>query len=1292
MNAFNSRDFFITKGLVPSLLLGLILGATSNNSYAALAQSPLFLTLSVDPNILFNMSIETPMGGAAYNDQPDGGSCSGRVNDGGTVGVCYFKTKTYLGYFDPNKCYVYTSSRFNPDSAVLNTDHECSGKFSGNFMNWGTMTAMDMFTWTMTGGNRIVDGADTTTVIRRMRKQNNVSWFPHKLVSSSHNVTPSTVTPWSDSQIYIYNTDFGVKFGTSRGGDEKGTMNVDLRVCDNTTTLALESNCIAYDGGTYYKPEGLIQKNADHMRFGVTSFTNTNGNDINGGVLRSNIKYLGTLKPDGSGGTMTNTSNEIAADGTIVLNSNPADATASKVTKSGVIPFINKFSDSAYKRNDPASELFYESIRYFKKLGPTPEYLTGANGGFPILGKKQWEDPITQRCQKNFIIGINDANPWMDKKLPGTFFTSATFNGHAISNNDYGEPSNADSTINVTALTNKVGDLEGLTGTSQPIGCTAISCNSGTLSISNKIIPGLGEVFGTSPYAPKENSYYIAGLAYYANTQDIRTDFAGEQTISTYMIDTQEYGTNPLVGQMNMLWLAGKYGGFNDFNNNDEPDDQVVDASGIVITPSEWDVDGDGIPDNYVFASNPEKLVTALNKAFTDIEKRTSSASAVAANSTQLNTGTQVFQAKFDSTIWSGELQAYSVNAGDGSLTPTWKATDELPAHASRKIYTYDIAAALGSRGVIFQWANLTTLPTVSSQQTYLNTLNGVDDGKGELRVAWLRGDHSNEASASGSFRARDYVLGDIVNSDPLYVGDQDFGYSAFSGSEGSSYRTFLAAKPSIRDMLYIGANDGMFHGFDASSAGGEEIFAYIPNVIFPELSKLSAANYAHQYYVDGPAAFGDVYNGSSWQTILAGTTGAGARGVFALDVTNPNAFNASSALWEFTHAEDADLGYTLTQPSVVKMQDGSWAVVVSNGYNSDNGHAVLFILDALTGAVLQKIDTGQGTTTNKNGLSSPITVDTDGDHLIDTVYAGDLYGNLWKFDVSGSSGSWPVPSNPLFVACSTTGTSCSTTNRQAITAKPNIGAVRGAGFDQNGVGTMVYFGTGKYFETGDNIVGGSPQVQTFYGIWDKDNGAIINDRANLQEQTIIYEGSLTTTTGVSSTHPVRVLTKNTVCYAASTTGCGSSSLKNGWALNLQSPVNGLEGERSISYPLVRRGLVIFSTAIPDIDPCSYGGTSWLMEVDALGGGGFSGAAFDVDGDLDVDNGDFVEIDGVTYSVSGINQEIGISKGPAVIESESVDIKYSSGSTGQMGKVTDAGASNSPGINGAIRRSWLQLR
>ncbi len=562
--------------------------------------------------------------------------------------------------------------------------------------------------------------------------------------------------------------------------------------------------------------------------------------------------------------------------------------------------------------------------------------------------------------------------------------------------------------------------------------------------------------------------------------------------------------------------------------------------------------------------------------------------------------------------------------------------------------------------------------------------------------------------------------MGDFINSGPAYVGTgtEDYGYGTLP-SIGASYTSFRAtlADPAAprRPMIYAGANDGMLHGFDAhTTGGGQEIFAYIPNAVFPKLSKLTSPAYTHQYYVDGASAVGDVHDGTNWRTVLAGTTGAGARAVFGLDVTNPDDFTdptkaASKVLWEFTSADNvsptyygADLGYTLAQPSVVLIQDGTsggskWAVIVGNGYDSDNGHAALFVLDALTGAVLQRIVTPDGgTTTNKNGLSTPIAVDTNNDLMVDTVYAGDLYGNMWKFNMlTGSAGSWPIPTSPLFVACTTSGTTCSTANRQPITSKPNVGAVGGPGSDQNGVGRMVYFGTGKYFETGDNIVATGSQVQTFYGLWD--NGVAITDRANLQAQTIDYQGFPTTNCGLAtcpvSTKQLRVVSKNPVCYAATSVSCTTTSpLKKGWALNLLQPDSIARSERSVSLPLVRRGLVIFSTLIPDPDPCTPGGKSFLMEVDALSGGEFYTAPFGTNGDNVVDAADLILIDGVLHSAAGVDLDIGVTSTPTVVESTVVDFKNLSGSSGTVGVLPDWIPPVTGSTGSGSRRSWRQLK
>jgi len=1260
---------FIIKKFIVIAFFGLYSAGTV---YASIAQSPLFLTTSVDPNVLFNMSVETPMGGAAYNDQPNTTTgCTGRINDGGTVGICYFPAQKYLGYYDPNKCYGYSSSNgfFKPVSAA-NADHSCSGQFSGNFMNWASMTAMDMFVWTMTGGNRVDDGADNKTIIQRTRKTNNNAWFPHKLISSTSNVAPSTVTPWGDSKIYIYNTSFGIKFGTTRGGSEKGIFEAKTRVCNNNR--GLEDNCVAYDGGSYYKPEGLVQENADHMRFGVTSYTNSSTNDVHGGVLRSNIKYVGSTMPDGSGNTVTNPLAEINTDGTINTNANPDDATASGVSLSGVISYINKFSESSYKGFDPASELFYESIRYFKNLGPTAEYLiqsNGAswdNGGFPMLGANRWQDPIQYSCQKNFIIGMNDAYTWRDKKLPGTYFTTSV----GVDGNDYGQPSTPDTDINVRTLTNTVGWLQGF---------------SPSYRLGEKMFSG------------RQNSHYIAGLAYYANTEDIRTgatgnlgpttNFPNKQSITTFMIDSQEYSSTPSLGENNMLWLAGKYGGFTDENDDKDPNNGTPGTS-----TNEWDVNEDGEPDNYVLATEPVKLVAALSQVFTNIVNQTSSASAVATNSTRLDTNTKIYQARFSSSEWTGELLAYNLNSNGEIGTLVWDAANKIPAEISRNIYSYD-PTATGTKGITLEYANLN-----AAQQALVNTnYSGTIDSLGAERINYIRGDTSAEGS---TFRTRSSLMGDIINSDPWFSGTvEDFGYGELSGTEGTSYSAYRNAKLSRTPAVYFSSNDAMLHAINAEN--GNELFTFIPDALIGSLNTLSDPFYGcegtgcitHRYFMDGAPRVADAYFGSAWHSVLVNTLAAGGKGLFALDVTSPSTFSVSKVLWEISTTQapgpssdltdfSNNLGYTLPQASVVKMHDGSWAAVVANGYESASDKAVLYLIDIQTGHIIESLDTGVGSAGTPNGLSHPIAIDEDGDRITDSIYAGDLLGNLWKFDVSSNnSNNWDIAYKqgstpiPLFKAVDATSTA------QPITAKPQVGKHPDGGL-------MIYFGTGKYYADNDQIVGLSPQVQTFYGL--RDSGSEIASRSSLQEQTISAEATITipARVGPPATNAFNIDVRQTTDLSV------DYSSQSGWFMELKSPAEGPEGERVVSAPLLRSGRIIFPTLIPDPNPCDSGGSSWLMELDALNGSRLSTSPFDINNDGNFDIYDYIEIydpddsGAIAVPTSGIRKEgLGIIKTPGVVIcNDGTECKYSSGSSGELDMIKESTASPTG------RQSWRQLR
>jgi type IV pilus assembly protein PilY1 len=715
-------------------------------------------------------------------------------------------------------------------------------------------------------------------------------------------------------------------------------------------------------------------------------------------------------------------------------------------------------------------------------------------------------------------------------------------------------------------------------------------------------------------------------------------------------------------------------------------------------------------------ASKPLDIRDKLQEVLNSIADRSGSAAAVAATSAVLSINTLVFQAEFDSKTWSGDVSAYAFE--DGSLDtaqPVWQAADKIPSHDQRRILTYNPVNNCDNPGqtggTLFEWGNLNC-----KQQALLNAVLGTTDDLGEQRVDYLRGDQSQEQT-NGPFRKRSGLLGDVVNSNPIYVGTQSFGYNRLDESEGGgdAYLAFVDAKKSRTPALYVGGNDGMLHAFNAdndAAVGGTELFAFVPNGVYTNLSLLTSPEYTgHRYFVDGSSWVGDAYLDSAWKSVLVGTTGAGGRSVFALDVTDPA---SPSVLWELTDENDGNsdntllnLGYTLPQPHIVHTNsntsiqakdinnnsvnaDFKWVAVVANGYvnSTDNysGKAVLFIIDLATGARLE-IDTeaaGLGDDIlPKNGLSTPVVIDYNQDLKADWAYAGDLAGNLWKFDLTSSNpGNWKVAISsgghpgPLFVACTVAGPDCSPANRQPITGKPQVGRV---GSEQS-TGVMVFFGTGKYFEDNDSAVVPSPQVQTFYGLWDKqltpeDTPAPIDSRGRLVQQTVTEEVTADgNQKNIKTTAAVRLTSDNVVNYASQPPDLG-------WYIDLPS-----SGERVVTDPLLYEDRIIFSTFLPSDDACGYGGEGWIMQLDAVTGRRVADgqATWDVNGDGDANGGDAVN----NHSVSGLKTE-GIPDSPRLVRDNSVNhVLTSQNATDRSIRDDIAGTSNDK----TGRMSWRQIR
>lgn len=711
------------------------------------------------------------------------------------------------------------------------------------------------------------------------------------------------------------------------------------------------------------------------------------------------------------------------------------------------------------------------------------------------------------------------------------------------------------------------------------------------------------------------------------------------------------------------LWYAAKYARSDwDTQNN---------ATGV-STP-------DLIPDNFFKVTNPAGLSLALGKVFEQAANADASASAIASNSTRLDTNTHIYQAILHSPAWTGEFKAIPLGSGGVPGTATWEAGALLTtAGASvRNIKTWNgqVWNVAANGGLDFVWSGLT-----NSQKSTIDNPAYLASATTSTMLDYLRGVQTNE-KPGGIYRKRTSLLGDIVNSDPHYVAAENYGYdelgSGLAAAEKTAYTTFRTGttgvtKATRKKMLYVGANDGMLHAFNGdNTGGGNEIFAYVPNEVIPNLSKLSDPNYQHLYYVDGSPNSGDAYLGGTWKTVLIGTLGAGGKAVFALDITDPDSFDATKVMWEFRDA--TDLGFVMSRAHVARMNDGNWYAVFSNGYNSSSGHAVLFMvpLDRTLGLPVVKIDANAGGSTTTNGLSEPALLDDDGDYIIDTIYAGDLEGNIWKFDVSATNtGTWAsayksgTTPNPLF-------------NATVGVAQPITGALEIGAPPSGSSGYMIYFGTGKYL--GNSDITATPATQTAYGILDSGT-KITSGRSALQPQSFIYEGARTPTDPTQ----IRVVSNTSFSYSG-------SGAKRGWYLDLLSPNTPASlGERIVSVPLLRFGRAIFTSIVPSAGPCEQGGYSWITEIDALTGARLTYSVFDYNSNGTFDATDYASYGSGSSAASNpvssnkLSSQ-GLLKSPTVISAGETEYKVGSGTAGGIVVIKEKGTTGAP------RTSWRQI-
>ncbi len=596
-------------------------------------------------------------------------------------------------------------------------------------------------------------------------------------------------------------------------------------------------------------------------------------------------------------------------------------------------------------------------------------------------------------------------------------------------------------------------------------------------------------------------------------------------------------------------------------------------------------VNGRGV---YFSARDPTSLAQSLSAALAGVQVRTGAAAASATSSPNITeTDRFIYSSTYRTVKWDGEVTAQLIDTSSGNVLPdvVWSAQALLdnriltPSSDDRTIHLFDSGTATQLKP--FQWTDLT-----ATEKAYFNNKCAslsqcgslapdvqATANSGQILMEYLRGHTEHDGEA---FRNREHVFGDPVNATPAYVRVPPW---SFADAVTPDYPTFKAANASRPGTLYVAANDGMLHAFNGDT--GQESWAYIPRMVLSGLYKLADNNYGanHQYFVDGSPETMDVFTGSAWKTILVAGLGGGGRGYYALDVTDPA---NPKGLWEFCHdsslcaVSDSDLGYSYGNPVITKRaSDGTWVVIVASGYNNvspGTGRGYLYVLNALTGAVLQKIDTGEGSTTTPLGLSklSQWTDNGAQDNTTKWVYAGDLEGNLWRFDFTAA------PATALKLATLKDGSG----KPQSVTSRLELANVYS--------NRVIFVGTGRYLGVDDlvdpaTLVPPQPYAyqQSFYAI--KDTGAFLGDpRAG---------GTLVAQTLTALDANNRTLSANAVDWTA----------KNGWYVDF-NPSNATPGERVNLDPQLVLGTLLVTTNVPGNSACSVGGSSWFYLFNYLTG------------------------------------------------------------------------------------------
>ena len=651
----------------------------------------------------------------------------------------------------------------------------------------------------------------------------------------------------------------------------------------------------------------------------------------------------------------------------------------------------------------------------------------------------------------------------------------------------------------------------------------------------------------------------------------------------------------------------------------------------------------------YYQASDQSTLSTALSAALSDINSKAGSGGAAATSSSTLQAGTRFYQTLYDPTDWHGTIKAFTLSSTgtvDTTSTPFWNTDTTIvpngtgtarPTETTFSTWKTDTNAAVA--------LDFTKLSTAQQAAITATLPTGVS---GAQLVNWAAG------VTNASLRTRTRLLGDIVNSPLVVARPTDQTASDLVGD--TTYTTYLSTKSASMDAnILVNGNDGFLSVINPTN--GKRRYAYMPSTALTSLATLASSSYgtgSHKFTADGPIGVYDTQLTAkgNWQTVAFAGAGAGAKAYYALQLFN-NGVNSITPLWEVRAPDSgtndfSDLGYAYSKPVVARMADGTGVVIIGNGYGSSTGVAALYVLNVATGALIKKIVLS-GTAGTDNGLSS-VAIRVNASNVVQSAYAGDLKGRMWKFDLSDSSPSnWKVAysGSPFFTA--------STDGTRPITVQPLI-------LDHPNGGKLVYFGTGKFSETSDKT---TTAQEDFYAIWDADTGTGNIAESQLQAQTI-------TGSYVANGNEYITSSQNSVDWTS----------KKGWYMPLATSGTFL-GERVIYPAQTSRGRILFTTAaVNSSDPCESTGTGRLLELDAETGKRLNYAILDTTGDGLVDSND--------ASSSGVVFGGGVPYLAAIVQNvaTSTDAKIGIDSSGALTQLREKGGESGT----SMRIMWRQIQ